>query len=422
MRVSMKKLSFFLKKPHFYVFLGLFAVGSLKSAAQSLNLAWKNVLTESHDYTNRGISLHHVMEEALVFGSNEVLTQKTVNLFITLLENVFELLRNRTDFETSRAIRAVHLQLTTHILSNTYARQRIALAVFKNYKKWNVHFAPSGEAVNCDAQVFASFLGTFNESFFKGLLGGPSPEISPESFKKMRVHIDHLLNLTQPIGLAVAVRSGANRTRYALRSGIQAISTKTNEVKNVIGQQLKRVSLKNVFYTVGAGSAVAACLMGVYVFMYRKKVLREFGLEMLKLGGGAREVAKEAALLYTLPQTRWSRISSFIKDWIYNDPEIRRDRAVKLKKELLLDSVTYVPTPSAQHDELTDLLLYAAANPACVKPGMAARVKKEWTQDVRRRDLMMKQKKAAKAEQAREAKSFAQSALLYIKALGRKSA
>ena len=416
----MKVLSFLLKKPRLYLFSAVFFSFSQSSAASSLNMAWKDLITVAHEYTSRGIPLNDVMQDALVFGSNEALTEKAVNLFTLLLENVFVTMRNRTNFETSRALRDVHYQLSTRILTNQYARHRIALAVFRNYKDWNVRFASSGDVDQCDLVVFVSFLNSLNKDFFSGLFEGTTPDVFPNDFNVLRTHIGRLVNIVKPRGLLVLARSGTNRAQHSVRSGMNAVARKARGAKKSVGRQLQRISFKNVFYTVGAGSAIAFFLMGSYAFIYRKKVLREFGVEVLKLGGGAKEVAKEAALLYTLPETRWDRIVGRVKDWVYNDPEIRRERAVKLRKELLSDTAKYMPAVSYDHDELTDLLIFAASNPQSVKPGMAARVKEEWVQDLRRRDLMLRQKKAATAEKTQEAKSFVQAAKQYLKAFGRK--
>ena len=239
--MNMKNLSFLLKKPRFCLFLAIFTSFSLSPAALSLNMAWKDLVTEAQEYTNRGIPLHDVMEEALVFGSSEVLTKKASTLYASLLEDVFMAMRQCSNFETSRAMRDVHQQMCAHILPNNYARQRIALAVFRNYKKWNVIFAPSGQVAHCDAIVFSSFLNSLNNEFFNGLLDGAMPELSRDGFMGFRTQVDRLVKIVQPGNLLVIARSGTHRAQYLLRAGMKVLSKKSQKAKDAVGRQLQRV-------------------------------------------------------------------------------------------------------------------------------------------------------------------------------------
>jgi len=416
----MKNYSFFSIKPRFFLILATISAVSLCAEGARLNIAWRELAAAATEYTNRGVSLPDVIEESLTFGASDSLTAKAVNLYVTLVGEVFTNMRQRTNFETSRALRDTQAQLFGTILQHPGARQRVAHAVFKNYKKWNISFTSwSGDVERADVVVFSSFLGSLNQVFFKGIVGAEASDISLEDFSKFRAQVLRLLKVVKPNELGVLAREEKNKALYAVKAGAKSISKKAKAATSVVTNTIKQVSLKNVFYTVGAASAMGFFLLGSYAFIYRKKVLREFGAEIVKFGGGMPEVAKEAALLYTLPETRWKRIFGRVKDWVYNDPDIRKGRAVKLQKELLIPGTQYVPTCSSEHDELTSLLKYASTNPQAVKPGMADRVKKEWVEDLRRRDLLLKKRKAEARLQSRKESNFRKAASRYLEILTR---
>ncbi len=407
----MKNLSFFSKMPRFFIFCVVALAPSL--ASQGIEASWKELVVAAEEYTRGGVSLNDVIEEALIFGAEEELTLKATNLFVSLLNSVFTSMRHGVSFEMAKISRDLQRQLFDVVLRDHVAKKRLAMAVFKEYKKWNITFNRNGEVARFDVVVFASFLHSLDAEFFKGLVGEGADECSPADYKALRKQIDHVVKLVRPSAAGVLARSQLNRVKYSLRAGMQSAAQSVNAAKAAVGRQVGFVSLKGVFRTLGTVSVIGLFFMGTYAVMYRKKVLREFAAQAISLGGGTKEVAKEGLLLYTLPETRWGRVWNRIKEWIYDDPEIRKQQAEAFTKELLEKPEDYVRPTDSGYDELTDLLRYASDYPERVKAQAKSKAKDEWARDQHRLDLMAKKAKVRADEQRVEQKSFLAAARAY---------
>lgn len=414
---GMNFLKFFIRQGfHEFLKITLFSMLCMASAGSAnsvLKDAWVDFGIAAQQYTNRGISLDDVIEDALLRDSAEELTQKAVQVFTSLLDAILTKMRRGSTFEISRASRSLQDHLFGNVLQSFVLRQRVAFAVFENYKKWNIVISDVGDISSVDRIVFTSFLVSLKEIIFQ-FVNQSEQFITQQNFDELCKKIDGLVKFIRPNTVSVVARTGLNLMKYSV--GITAKSTRQSveKVYGLASSAAQKISLKNVLATAGSASLVAMFLATCYAINHRKQMIRE----LIQIAGGMTEAGKKAALVYSLPETRWKRISGWLRDWSYDDAKFRKERAEKLLKECLAVKENVVPDTTSATDPLSQVLVEFARFPKRIRIGAAQIMQDEWAQDLRFRDFDLNKHKSRIATNKMIRKNLEKAADEYRKKVG----
>ena len=391
----------------------MLCMASAVSANSALKDAWVDFGIAAQQYTNRGIPLDDVIEDALLRDSAEELTQKAVQVFTSLFDAILTKMRRGSAFEVSRAARALQEHLFGNVLQSFVLRQRLAFAVFENYKKWNIVISDVGDISSVDRIVFASFLVTLKDVLFQ-FVNQSEQFITQQNFDELCKKIDGIVKFIRPNAVSVAARSGLNLVKYSVGTTAKSARQSAGKVYGLAAEAAQKISLKNVVTTAGSASLVVMFLAACYAINHRKQMVRE----LIQLAGGMTEAGKKAALVYSLPETRWKRISGWLRDWSYDDAKFRKERAEKLLKECLAVRENVVPDTTSVTDSLSQVLVEFARIPERIRIDAAQKIQDEWAQDLRFRDLDSNKHKQRMSTNKMIRKNLKKAAFNYRKNVG----
>lgn len=353
------------------------------------------------------------MADAFLLHEQEALTVKTTKFFIELFDALLTKMSQNSNEDVVEGVKALREHLFRKVLSPFVLQQKLALEVFSNYEKWNVVISDTGLVASVDLDVFVPFVASL-KTIFSDLTNDGTRFMALDDLVVMHRLIDNLCSKFKANIVVATLKGAGNLTKHSLKfvarttgKAVSAVGSRTvKAAKSITLQSVKRAVLMT-----GAASATALFLWTCYTYNHRKKLARG----LFEAVGGMDEVKKKAVLLYVDPESKWKRLTGWLRDWIYDDADFRRSKADSLRANL---EYLQVPAPAGQGDPLTQVLVEVAKRYRAVRQEDVGLVLKEMQQDASYQQYKAKKLKFELQRQQQAERDFSRASSAYLSTQG----
>jgi hypothetical protein len=411
------------------VLLFFCALGLNLSAESRLYVAWTDFDTCAASYLERGMTREQVLEDALVLLSGDELGDKAARVFIELFDSVFGYMRRNSEFQPSEKIAEIKQFVFKVLNKHNMIRQKFALEVFKEYKKWNLKISDHGTVAFVDKYLVMDFIKTL-PTFFDGVSNKGTRFVKLEElslFTQKVADVAPYFTMSKPHALfraassyaqtvaahaGVVVSSGVSVGVDSAEKGLQVGHAVVSRGMAAMNHVSERFSMDKAIRYAGSLSALGLFLGSLYVAHNRKEIARK----LIVNTGGKGEAIKKIVSLYAQPKQRLEKIKGMVRAWAYDDIEYRANRA----QEIAGFAKTAHASDKHKTDPLTAVLLHFARNPEAVDPEHAEEIAKEMANDVAFAKYKKDKASGELLSIAGIRKAFTEAALKYRKNLGDK--
>lgn len=380
----------------------------------ALQKAWNEFSVEVAPYKACGLdTTRKIMKTAFLLSEQEVIAVKSTQVFIELFDALLTKVSQTCIPESASCVQVFRDHLFNHVLSSPVLRQKIALEIFKNHKKWGIVMTNTGLVASVDTDVFMGFVGSL-KSIFVSLTGGGARFVSHEDLHVLNKIIDDLNVKFKPNAAVVALKGAGHVAARGLKTGARVthkLAAGTYHKSMSLLSKIDASVLKQAVLMAGAVSVTALVISGSYMLNNKKRLARE----LIEMAGGKDEVKRTAAKMYLMPESRTKRMMGWLRSWSHDDAEFRASKALEVK-QCLTSAVR--PDVVKPVDPLREVLLEVARNPETVRPDSVGFVQELMAQDVQ--DKFYHDKRSVGKDKSAQSEHafFKKAAREYLKALG----
>jgi hypothetical protein len=384
------------------VLLGL-VFSTQASSGIGLQVAWADFITEVQPVLDRGTKLSSVLGEALKTFKENSVSKAATNIFIELLDALLTKVSQSSSLDAADALQEYRKYLFDEMLpASRLLRQKLALEVFKEQKKWNVVMTETGLVGSVDADVFMHFVTSLPQ-FMSNLTCEGKYLIAPEKLAEFKKHGIALSKKFKTSVAVVLAKGAANYTARGfkvaapqVRKAVVSVKNHTVDGAKMMRQKIKKMdagTVRKVVMTTGAVSATALLLGSCYFVNNHRHIIRNFVESM----GGPEKVKKQIVLTYLHPASGAKRIKGMllgglerkVQEWWYDDSAYRTNRLTELRQKIAAaqkssTSPSLSSSVASAQDPLTDYLLSLSATPGSIPQECALEVQTEMRRSLNR--------------------------------------